>query len=213
MNSASNPPSAETVRQYLLQHPGFLQENSDLLSELVLPHETGNAVSLIERQVAVLRSQRSDLKNKLQQLVEAARTNEQLLRRMEQLIIRLLDARDRQELIARLETGLQAEFQLDAFALGVLEDEDSHQLFEKIITRKEPVSGHLAQPQKEFLFADQAGELASGALIPLFDPASDTCFAMIGMGSTSASRFHAEMGTLFLAYLGKIVARLWLRMS
>ena len=58
------------------------------------------------------------------------------------------------------------------------------------------------------MFGKVADELASGALIPLLDPTSDECIALLAIGSVDPRRFHAEMGTTFLRYLGAVLARL-----
>jgi uncharacterized protein YigA (DUF484 family) len=40
----------EIVREFLSQNPRFLGDNPDILEMLELPHNTGSAVSLVERQ-------------------------------------------------------------------------------------------------------------------------------------------------------------------
>jgi uncharacterized protein YigA (DUF484 family) len=59
----------DVVASYLRKHPDFLQEFPDLLVSLRLSHETGAAVSLIERQVEQLRSGNEDLGRQLSRLV------------------------------------------------------------------------------------------------------------------------------------------------
>ncbi|MDH3326971.1 MAG: DUF484 family protein, partial [Gammaproteobacteria bacterium] len=44
--------TAKDVEVYLDKHPEFFQEYPELLVELKVPHPSGGAVSLIERQVA-----------------------------------------------------------------------------------------------------------------------------------------------------------------
>ena len=46
-------PSEEAVARYLRNHPGFFLNNEDLLADLKLAHNSGRAVSLLERQVEV----------------------------------------------------------------------------------------------------------------------------------------------------------------
>lgn len=43
------------VAEFLQQHPDFFTRNAKLLEKLHVPHETGRAVSLVERQTSVLR--------------------------------------------------------------------------------------------------------------------------------------------------------------
>lgn len=42
---------AEQVAAYLSQHPEFFVEHDELIPELRIPHQPGDAVSLVERQV------------------------------------------------------------------------------------------------------------------------------------------------------------------
>ena len=71
--------SEETVCDYLQSHPDFFERNSKLLSLLRLPHETGGTVSLVERQVSMLRQKELKLERQLKELIEVARDNDLLL--------------------------------------------------------------------------------------------------------------------------------------
>ena len=55
--------SAQDVVDYLRNNPDFFESQVPLLTELCIPHELGGkAVSLVERQVEVLRSNNKKLK-------------------------------------------------------------------------------------------------------------------------------------------------------
>jgi hypothetical protein len=58
-------PNAEQVAQYLRDNPDFFVEQSDLLCDLTLPHDSGRAISLVERQVHLFREQRDTLRHEL----------------------------------------------------------------------------------------------------------------------------------------------------
>ena len=47
--------SEKQIADYLRNHPKFFANQEDLLANLSLPHESGKAISLVERQVAILR--------------------------------------------------------------------------------------------------------------------------------------------------------------
>ncbi|WP_172600343.1 DUF484 family protein [Sulfurivermis fontis] len=202
--------SDASVADYLRRHPDFFLRHDYLLTDLELPHDAKGAVSLIERQVAVLREQRQELKRKLQQLTQTARDNEHLLERIEQLILGLLEARGSEALLRRLRDGLREDFHADAVELKLFGTDSAREreLFTRVIERGEPVCGHIAPPQAQYLFGKAADELASGAVIPLFAAESQQCLGVLGIGSIDPRRFHAEMGTTFLRYLGAVVARL-----
>jgi uncharacterized protein YigA (DUF484 family) len=62
MNPALNP---EDVEQFLRENPDFLQQRPALLAALNLPHGGEGAVSLVERQVAILRERNISSRQKL----------------------------------------------------------------------------------------------------------------------------------------------------
>ncbi len=83
----------EVVR-YLRDNPDFFEHHRELLADMILPHQPQGTVSLIERQVSMLRDQKQDLKQRLQHLLDNAKQNENLSTRMNQLILDLLDCND-----------------------------------------------------------------------------------------------------------------------
>ena len=66
------------VTDYLLENPDFFVGRDDLLLKLKLPHQRGNTISLVERQVALLRERAMDYRRQLAHLTENARDNERL---------------------------------------------------------------------------------------------------------------------------------------
>src|SRR4030065_1349468 len=69
----------EAVARYLEDHPDYFQRHPETLARILLTHETGGkAVSLIERQVQVLREQNQALQRQLRDLVNNARENDVL---------------------------------------------------------------------------------------------------------------------------------------
>ena len=47
--------SDQAVREYLEANPDFFEHHSALLPSLSVPHRTGDSISLVERQVSMLR--------------------------------------------------------------------------------------------------------------------------------------------------------------
>ena len=106
--------------RYLRDHPAFFENHQDLLAGMVLTHEAGSAVSLIERQVQVLREQKEDLKRKLQSLINTAQTNEKLNNNVNALILELLDASSLKDVISIIEKRMRADFAADAIVVKLL---------------------------------------------------------------------------------------------
>ena len=82
----------QQVVKYLRTRPDFFERHEELLGNLRLPHQSGDAVSLIERQISILREQNTKVKNQLNRLLENAQVNEDLIERINALILVLLDA-------------------------------------------------------------------------------------------------------------------------
>ncbi len=62
--------SARAVHDYLEAHPDFFERHSALLSQLELPHGAGGSVSLVERQVSMLRQKELKIGRQLKELIE-----------------------------------------------------------------------------------------------------------------------------------------------
>src|SRR3569833_1590329 len=82
------------IADYLRNNPEFFNTHARLLAELRVPHQAYGAVSLIERQLTVLRDQNLELKRQLQALVQVARDNDRLNDRNQHFTHGLLAARD-----------------------------------------------------------------------------------------------------------------------
>ena len=212
--------SDKEVMNFLQQNPDFFDAYPQVLADIKLQHNSGKAVSLIERQVAVLRDQRKKLKRQLQDLVDIARENDDLDRRLHQLTLRLIDCRRLSDVLEMLKHYLQRDFAVDAVTLrlraipgrtdlaGFAEfNSDAETVFEgfsRLVTEHKPVCGRFRPEQMRQLFAASAGSIASAALIPLHDL---PVFGMLAVGSVDAQRFHPEQGTVFLAQMGELVSR------
>ncbi len=200
------------VADYLLTHRDFLDRHPEVLSELDLPHDTGGAVSLVERQIRVLREQTQNYRTQLEGLIEVARENDHLGRRLHRLTLALIEAEEFDELVNILQDELRDQFKADAvelklFAADELEahaGEPGPALFRDFMSTSKPTCGQLAQPQLEYLFGSQAGETGSAALIPL---QTRTLIGVLAIGSRNPKRFNAGKGVDFLARLGELVER------
>ncbi|MET0027117.1 MAG: DUF484 family protein [Candidatus Thiodiazotropha sp.] len=203
------------VVEYLTDHPDFLIRHSDLLARLEIPHESGAAVSLIERQVDTLRGQLRDSQQKLAELVEVARNNDQLQERMHRLTLELIDAATFEEVLNALEDELHDDFKADAVELRLfspsLFDETNRDgvdeqtaRFEAFFNQNSPICGPMDQHQLDYVFGAEGYHIASTALIPL---KSEGVLGLLAIGSRDPHRFAADHGTEFLSRLGQIISR------
>lgn len=188
------------VAGYLAAHPDFLVRHPELLETLVVPHGAGDAaVSLVERQVKVLRERQAASRERLAELLRVARGNDELAERIHKLTLRLLHARDRHDIERQLAASLREDFGIESFKL--LEEPTPD--LENLLSSGKPRCGHFAESQRALVFGDEAATIASMALVPIGAGARG---GVLALGSADASRFNPGMSTEFLARIGEMIA-------
>jgi uncharacterized protein YigA (DUF484 family) len=205
----------EQLVDYLNEHPDFFINHPDLLGKIEIPHQSGAAVSLIERQVESLRSQLQASQEHLAELVEVARTNDQLQERMHRLTLELIDAATFEEVLNALEDELHDDFKADAvelrlFSASHIDDHLDQTLgsqsatFEQFFSHNQPICGKLDQNQLDYIFGTEGDRITSTALIPL---KSEGVLGLLAIGSCDPERFAPHHGTEFLTRLGEVISR------
>ena len=211
------------VAEYLQTYPDFFERNGPLLTKLRLPHlrDAGATVSLVERQVEVLRDRNQSLERRLKELVDVARANDVLADRIHRLSQRLIIARTLLDTIGALETSLREDF--DAMhSVLVLFLEEARSLgdaagrfmraddvtnpdiktFESLLTSGKPRCGQIRDAQRDYLFGKDAIEIGSVALTPLGPKGT---LGILALGASDANRFHPGMSTEFLSRIGELL--------
>lgn len=212
--------SEKDMMHFLEQNPDFFDAYPQVLADIKLQHNSGKAISLIERQVTVLREQRKKLKRQLQELLDIARENDDLNRRLHQLTLRLLECRRVGDVLEMLKHSLRRDFSVEAISLRLraiperadlaafaefnIDTEATFEGFTRLVNEGKPICGRFRPEQMRQLFAADAIAISSAALIPLHD---QPIFGMLAVGSVDAQRFHPEQGTVFLTQLGELVSR------
>jgi uncharacterized protein YigA (DUF484 family) len=212
-----------SVAHYLQSHPDFFERNSQLLTKLRLPHlrDGGATVSLVERQVEVLRERNQSLERKLKELVDVARANDGLADRIHRLSQRLIRAGTLSETISAIETSLREDFDAMHSVLVLFLDEARAlepeagrflragdpaaadiKTFESLLAGGKPRCGQARDAQRDYLFGKDSIEIGSLALTPL-GPKGE--LGILAIGSSDVERFHPAMSTEFLSRIGELV--------
>jgi len=204
------------VLDYLRGHPDILTHDPQLLAGLKIPHASGGAVSLIERQVESLRADNANLRQQLHGLLAVARENEQLNQRLHQLTLDLIEAADFDEVLTILEDQLHDQFRADAVELRLFSatrlrgendtgpDDPELEAFIDFFDAGHPICGPLEQRPLDAIFGAEAEDIGSAALMPL---RGHDIMGVLAVGSSDEQRFHPDMGTEFLVRLGEVVSR------
>jgi uncharacterized protein YigA (DUF484 family) len=212
----------DAVSGYLAAHPDFFERNPRLLGKLRIPHETGGTVSLVERQVSMLRQKEVKLERQLRELIQVARDNDALAAKIHRLSIHLLAADGLNATVTAVEEAMRAGFGADQAVLVLFGNPDSFNdvdagRFFRAIQREDealrpfatflkgsgPRCGKVRDSQRKFLFRGDAEDVGSVALVPLGNKAG---IGFLAIGSVDANRFHPGMSIDFLARVGDLVS-------
>ena len=174
--------SEQSIHDFLAAHPDFFERHSTLLSSLNLPHASGGAVSLVERQVSVLRQKELKLERQLRELIQVARKNDVLSSKIHELTLRLLAATDLHRTVVIIEEALRSGFGADQAVLVLFGEPEAFldinvgrffRVVQKNDTSLKPFStflngsgarcGKIRDSQREFLFQHDADEIGSAA--------------------------------------------------
>ncbi len=203
----------------LKENTDILNRHPELLAVLEVPHQSGGAVSLIERQVSVLRDKAHTQDKHLRELMGVARDNERLATSRHNLALHLFAAHDYAEVVSIVLDTLSQELAADHAVIKLFSDnaetieqsaglfvdvnDEALVAFKTMLEHKNTVCGKSTSEQKQYLFADDADDIASVAIIPLVAGAN---LGLIGLGASDAERFNASMGTEFLSQIGELIS-------
>ena len=215
-DSEANTISEDQIVDYLRQNPDFFARQDDLLAEISLPHDSGNAISLLERQVNILRERGTEARQKLNNLLENARNNDQLFDTTQNWCW-VLGAADATEIAEIAQRQLSNHANVDACEFIVVEQEgldvastvrtqSSEHLkteFEDIFRLKRTHCGSLDQKTIVLLFQNDAASIRSTALCPVIS--NGEVLAILALGNQRKDTFSVKLDTLFLDFIGRVV--------
>lgn len=211
----------DSVRDFLKNNGDFIQRNPDLLDHLHISHASGSAVSLVEKQVSVLRERNVDMRHRLNTLTANARDNDKLYEQTRQLVLKLLESDSIAELCQSFRESMTRDFDVEHASIilfGEGESEGPYRIetaerakieIGALLKGRKAVCGALRKEELSYLFPD-AGDVGSAALMPL---SNDFELGLIAVGSSDAGRYSSSMGTLFLSHIADVIVRLLPRLQ
>lgn len=210
----------EQVAAYLREHPDFLLRHPELLELLEIRHATGpGAVSLIERQVDLLRAKVARLEDRLSRLVGNAEANEQRAGSVHRLARALVRAPTLAGVVRALTRVMREEFDIDAVYVGVLAPTLKRHDIEGL-SRIEPNGriaaefadlfrtrmiecGPISERRVALLFPRLTPAPQSAAVVPL---EKEQNLGLMVLASRDPKRFAPGQGKLFLEMTAELVA-------
>ena len=199
----------KAVEAFLRAHPNFLQDRPGLLAVLNLPHGGEGAVSLVERQVSVLRERNIASRQKLAELSDISRENDRLLDATRNTILALLAGENRADLSRIWLDQVTGTFKAEMGALvwldGSSDSAEEALITDKLVRQSSGFSGVLRPEEMEAVFGTEATE-GSAALVAI--RSGEDHIGVLGVGSHDTQRYRPEDGTLFLDYLAEVIGQL-----
>jgi uncharacterized protein YigA (DUF484 family) len=219
---AAGQTDEERIERYLSLNPDFFERHQPLLARMRLPHmRTGSTVSLVERQVEVLREQKTDADRRLAEFIAVARANDTLAERIHRFTRRMLRAPNPVAAINTLEASLREDFdafhsvlvltapiaslanvEVEPFLRKLAADDTNIRTFEALLATGKPRCGQVRDTQRDFLFGPESPSIGSVALVPLGENGT---LGLLALGSAERERFHPGMSTEFLKRMGELI--------
>lgn len=206
--------NAQDVAAFLQLHPDFFDANAELLANLQVQHpDTGEAISITERQLLAMREKLRMLQDKMTELVRFGEENDSISEKVHRMTLGLLEANSFEAVLGVLDIHLVDDFEVPHVALRV---------WNSIITRDAPEFSHVSEEVRFFTadlrhpycgpasmtevvgwFGEAGAQVSSVALLPL--RRDGQVFGLLALGSEDKERFYPEMGTLYVARIADLV--------
>lgn len=230
------PIDEEAVAEFLAQNPGFFARHPRLLTELDLQHAADGTVSLVDRQVQLLRTRNEDLRRHLNEILTNATDNDGTFARTRTFTLALMDAADLPALDRTLAKHLVDGFEANhgicfvrdwqpapgegngspfAHLAGIRNDEEPP--LPRLFDADDP-SCKACRPEDYGRLFPDADLSAPGsiALVPMHVANTGTnrdLTATLVIGAKDPRRFAPDMGKVFLFYIGDVLARTLIRLD
>ena len=215
----ADPLEPEQIVAYLREHPDFFEQQHELLAEMSLPHDSGSAVSLVERQVSILRERNIDMRNRLSKLLDNARDNDKLFDKSKRLVLSLLEGQDMGDIIDALHYSFAKDFNIHFASVILFGNADkipssearvvtiaqAREQLGPLLKNSRAVCGTLGVKEMQFIFGAHASEIGSVATVPLIH---GSVFGLLSIGNRDPQYYRSSMGTLFLSYIAEVLNRL-----
>lgn len=218
-SSVQRPPTDAEVVSFLATNPDFFQRFPQILETLHIPHGIGSTVSLIEKQIDLLRKKNKQLEEQMHLLISTAHNNHDIQQQMHKIVVAVLENNDAESAMQNLSNRLSKDFQVDHVVVRLLADtscplenidpswiltsQSARSMLDRFTPTNEPVCGQLKPEQLDSLFGKQAEFIGSAVLIPIRKGA---LHGIIALGSRDKHRFSPEIDTLYLKHMGELVA-------
>lgn len=215
MNLALAPITEDDIADFLATTPDFFERHAELLASVQLSSGHGTrAISLQERQAAILREKIKDLEGRVGEMIRHSQDNLVIAGKMQSWTRSLLQTAQARALPDAIVQGLNSVFQIPQAAIKVWGMDGAYADAPFASGVSSDVQTFAASLSAPYCGANAGFEAAgwlpeperaqSLALIPLRTSTEAAVSGLLVLASPDAQRFHGGMGTEFLERLGAL---------
>ena len=193
------------VEIFLLDNPDFFVSREAILSELDFKHDSGNAASLLERQIKRLREEQNTLIDLLTSFVGEAKVNEDLFIKSKNLTLSILEASDCNEITKRIENEFTKNFGVDECSLKFFNNPEISELEEKTELSLHKGSIHCGSFSSEKLSTLFENNLVQSAVIAVLIHGKK--IGLLQLGSHDRTKYLGDEDTTFIEYVRDVLEK------
>ena len=193
------------IEIFLLDNPDFFVSREALLSELDFKHDSGNASSLLERQIKKLREEQNTLMDLLTSFVGEAKVNEDLFIKSKNLTLSILEANDDDEVTKEVVNEFTKNFGVDKCLLRFFNNSEIAKLEDQteLSLHKGAIHcGSFSSEKLSILFDSSKIESAVIAVL-----VHGKKIGVLQLGSYERTKYLGDEDTTFIEYVRDVLEK------
>ncbi|MDB4059406.1 DUF484 family protein [Gammaproteobacteria bacterium] len=193
------------IEIFLLDNPDFFVSREALLSELDFKHGSGNASSLLERQIKRLREEQNTLMDLLTSFVGEAKVNEDLFIKSKNLTLSILEANDDDEVTKEVVNEFTKNFGVDKCLLRFFNNSEIAKLEDQteLSLHKGAIHcGSFSSEKLSILFDSSKIESAVIAVL-----VHGKKIGVLQLGSYERTKYLGDEDTTFIEYVRDVLEK------
>tara|TARA_B110000240_G_C13407000_1_gene413523 strand:+ start:183 stop:818 length:636 start_codon:yes stop_codon:yes gene_type:complete len=193
------------IEIFLLDNPDFFVSREALLSELDFKHDSGNASSLLERQIKRLREEQNTLMDLLTSFVGEAKVNEDLFIKSKNLTLSILEANDDDEVTKEVVNEFTKNFGVDKCLLRFFNNSEIAELEEQTELSLHKGAIHCGSFSSEKLSILFDGSKIESAVIAVLVHGKK--IGVLQLGSYERTKYLGDEDTTFIEYVRDVLEK------
>ena len=203
----SNKLNDEDIEIYLLKNTDFFIRHPSLLAELDIANPDQSISSLLDKQVKKLRDEQDELNKLLTRFLSRAKENEDLYIKTKNLILAMIKAKDKKDMLDKVSSHFKDSFQVEFFKIDEISNNSIEKLSDEIghdLKSEKIFSGTFNINKMEALF----GKLKPASAVVSAINLDKNNYLLIKFGSNDSSKYIGDEGTSFLSFIKEALSSL-----